>query len=781
VATSRFSLGDEILSLQWDLEGGLTGLYSETLRDSLFFLSDRIEATKEGLRDLQGRAEALSSSHDPDDAEGLASSTESLAADARAVLEGELLQPLLDEAMPTKVENAGTTAAQKLSDRLMELPTSVTVHPLRPLPDQIDPNQTTRTILLRDVVHQAVDLLRLEAIRTSTAPLVQYLTQVEGEVREVAEMVAFNLTSARDALLEATTTEAEPEEDESSTPATSDDGPDPESLEMEAEGVGAEAAHALSLEGLERAADGLDVILAPGLAAWSRFAEDAHGVLQEARDELHGRLAVEGTVQEQIRDVRSLVRAWFRGNADQVRQQYRSTWPRVRRFWKRLYVKGLRLVRRGRSAVGGADARRPELARDVLGGVAGLLAPLPLIYRRLYSFKPLNDPSLLVGRDEDAAWVGNRYARWKEGPMPPAILTGPVTVGHTSFLNVLSTTVFQDARVVRINLAERYETEEGLARRLAVAFWEAPGDPDSTGTPTSGQAGPSDPPKPPSEGEETPPWDFSRVEERLGKEEAPGVVVLLERFEHTLLRVPGGMDLAERFLGFQSRTAQRVLWLNSVSDPTWKLLASTRPRAAALVHRRELALPDRETLEEILLVRHRRSGVPLEFVDPENPSPLLRRKLQRAREDKERQAALRADFFDRLYRESKGNVPMAILLWLKSADFTSRPGWLRLVPTQGIRFAFVDELDLPLSFALMAFLEHESLTVDEYARVFSLPQDEAFQSLEALRQKFLIDRLEMDGGLPVLPKRVEPGVRYRVPPLITQVIAEHLRNQNILH
>jgi hypothetical protein len=238
---------------------------------------------------------------------------------------------------------------------------------------------------------------------------------------------------------------------------------------------------------------------------------------------------------------------------------------------------------------------------------------------------------------------------------------------------------------------------------------------------------------------------------------------------------------AERFLAFQSRTAERVFWVNSVSDPAWKLLTTTEPHAHGLVQVRRLATPDRKTMEELLLIRHRRSGVPIEFTDPVDPNPLLARKLKRARNEKDRQEILRTDFFDWLFRASQENVLMAILLWLRSADFTSRPGWLRMRPSRAIRFAFLEEMDLPTSFALKAFLEHESLTLAEYAQIFAVGQDEAFQALEILRRKVLIDRLDTTSGLPAPVRRLEEGVRYRIPPIITQVIAQNLRGQNILH
>jgi hypothetical protein len=766
-SSDRFRLGDDFLALRQDVEGLLNDLLESTLRDSVFFLAERVEAAQDGLRDLLTRALEMPGEADAD-TEAMASLTESIEADARAVLDRTLLQPITERDPRGQVEQAGSDTAQRLRERMLQLPESMEVHPVRPTPETVDPTQSTRTIPLREVALQSLDLLHIEALRASTAPLLDYLGQVEPECRELADMVAFNLNSA----LEALEAETEDQEEDSDAPPTPEDSE--EEAAPEPEGTAVEAAHALSREGLERAATGLEVLLAPAVTAWDAFAADAHHVLLEGRQQLHQRVVVEGTVQEQIRDVRTLVRMWWRRVVDRTRAWWKVTWPRIRRFWTRLYIKALRLFRRGRSAMEGVDTRKHELAADVLRGIPALLEPLPLIYRRLYSFQPLTDPTLLVGRAEDLAWVGHLHSVWLEGASTPAVITGTVTVGHTSLLNALEEDLFGDEDVVRIAFATRYETEEALAARLARALWEDEAEAQESMT-RAKRAGKDTP-------EETgEPWSFTRVEERLRNGEER-FIVLLERLEHTLLRVPGGLDLAERFMAFQSRSAGSVFWVSTMSDPAWKLLATTRPRAAALASVRRLEPLDRKAIEELLLARHRRSGVPLEFVAPGEPNPLLKRKLQRSRSEKDRQAALRADFFDRLYKASQGSIPMAILLWLKAADFTSRPGWLRLQEPRGIRFQFLEQIDLSLNFALMALLEHESLTLDEFGRVFAMPADEAFQTLEALRRRVLIERLDSPGGgLPAPVKRLEPGVRYRIPPIITQVIAQSLRDQNILH
>jgi hypothetical protein len=211
-------------------------------------------------------------------------------------------------------------------------------------------------------------------------------------------------------------------------------------------------------------------------------------------------------------------------------------------------------------------------------------------------------------------------------------------------------------------------------------------------------------------------------------------------------------------------------------------MEKNEPGAAALLTPLSLTPPSREKLETILLTRHRRSGVPLEFVEPPDLNPLIRRRLRLSRGDKARQEILRQEYFDRVSRLSEGNIAMAVLLWLRSADFDSRKGWLRIHPPLAVRLFLAEDLDLDAEFGLKAFLEHGSLTLEEYGQVFDATPEEAFQTFEILRNRMLLEPLSSRrGGSPVVfegPKRDE---RYRIPAVLSQVVARRLKNRNILH
>jgi hypothetical protein len=96
-------------------------------------------------------------------------------------------------------------------------------------------------------------------------------------------------------------------------------------------------------------------------------------------------------------------------------------------------------------------------------------------------------------------------------------------------------------------------------------------------------------------------------------------------------------------------------------------------------------------------------------------------------------------------------------------------------------FAFLEDLDVSLDFALMALLEHGSLTLGEYARIFGVSTHEAWQVFEVLRARMLLEPVGKETSLPRAVATILEGTRYRVPPILAQVVAHRLRNRNILH
>ncbi len=516
-------------------------------------------------------------------------------------------------------------------------------------------------------------------------------------------------------------------------------------------------ARSLTVEGLARSAQGVEALAESLAQVWREFTQTTHELLEGSFREVHARAVAEGTVQEQMLDIRSRARSWFRAGWGWSRGFGQRVNIRLLKYGRLIKARFQKLVPLVRKVVGSPVTQEGEAERAlvILRGIPRLLNSLPLVYRRLFSFQSLADSTLMVGREAELKWVRGRLAAWKAGFGAPCVHTGPLGIGHTSFLNAMSAELLDGVEVFRVDLDARIECEEALASQLAM----------NLGVPGEG------------------PWSLARIQEHLSLPSAGGkpVAILVEHLEHLFLRTPGGTDLLAQFLSFQASTSRWAFWVSTIPSVTWKLVQKSDPTAAGLAASQALTPFSRPVLEELIMVRHRRSGLPVEFRQPGDLNPLVRRKLRRSRGEKAKQEVLRAEFFDRLFRMSSGTSGTAILLWLRALDFSSRKGWLRVTPPRPIRFGFIEELDPEVDFVLKAFMEHGSLTLHEYASVFDVPLQEAYHTFEALRRRMLVEPLGTRRSAPPEPETVQAGVRYRIPGILSQVVANRLKTRNILH
>jgi hypothetical protein len=728
----RILLSTLLLKLRDGFDQTEDALRGRIVEEALAPLTGPWKEALTGLRALGEKAEAIFSALQPGaDPSALASEVDTLRSRAQGILDSDLMGTLIEVRPDEVIHQVADEVSSRLSDSLRFLPDSVEVAPLHVGTGRISPTQSVKDLPFRETVHQTLDVLTLESIRNSPGPLLSFLETADTACVELPSIVSYNLSMAAEEL-------RSPPEDS------------PEKVVSDA--------RSLTTDGLTRTADLVEDLLENLAGAWMEFTGSIHTLLEQSFDEIHTRAMAEGAVEDQILGIRSWIRSLFRTRAERGRIALRWANRKLRVFSRRAWILGTRLVRLGKSAVGvqvGSEGEG-ELAMEALRQVPDLLESLPLVYRRLFSLSPVADPGLLVGREAELAWVGKRLERWKAGFGKPCILTGPVGVGHTSFLNVLEATRLKDCRTRRMDLDRRIRTEEELSSLLAKTLgFEDPG-----------------------------PWTLAMLARQLlATPPAPEkpLVVLVEHLEHLLLRVPGGTDLMEDFISFQALTSKRVFWLSTTSGASWKLLEKNEPSAAGLLDRRPLPPLSRGDTEKAILVRHRRSGLPLEFVQPTELNPLIRRRLRLSRSEKARQEIIRADYFDRISRSSENSLTLAMLTWLRSTDFATREGRLMVCPASPIRFSFLDELDLSLDFALKAFLEHGSLTPEEYQLVFNAPEEEAFQVFEALRARLLIHPAGPRGEAPSGFNENPQEERYRVRPLLSQVVAGHLMSRNILH
>jgi hypothetical protein len=680
---------------------------------------------------------------------------------ATAAVEHDVMALLRSYAPHDALRDGLNRHAEHVRDVVTSVPEVRRLHrapdAIRVSPDAVYPPRPRR---VRLPVRPAARSATLHLTDTDSRELAERLRRTLDEVERAAGIVRFNLRAALDEL-------------DAWTPDEEDDGGPPYAL-----GDALDAAQTLTREGLTRARavlDGKRTRLHQALVAFNRAAraayDDAHAVLQERLHLAH---------RERGRRLRRL-QLWLgdRGRvagrgltqrATRLRQSVRLAWRATRR-------RARRLVEMGQTAVRAGADDEMQAALEALAGHERRLTRLPLTYRRLFSETPLDDAALLAGREADTERVRRHLAQWTDGLTNALILSGARGSGHTTFVRVLARTVFADERVTLLALDARPASEAALAARLARALDLdlGPAHPDNAEpggpAPTLGDVQ-----------EALPPYVHGH----------PVSVCLVLGLEHLFLGTVGGARLMRRFLTFMSQTDDRVLWVGTLSDLCWQVVAKAIPGTSGLVMRHELARLGRDDLEAAVMLRHRRSGLPLRFVrmadgrtaDGRDAAEAVRRGWQRMPS----QADLQRQFFSRLHEVCGPNVTLALFYWVRAAHYDADTGTLVIRPLRPLSFGFLDTLSLPQQFTLKAFLDHATLTVAEHGAVARVSHGTSLELLESLSNVLLIEPAPPTDG----PRRPTPdtrppdaaiddATRYRLRPVVVRPVIEHLRRTHIIH
>ena len=395
------------------------------------------------------------------------------------------------------------------------------------------------------------------------------------------------------------------------------------------------------------------------------------------------------------------------------------------------------------------DAANRARIRDARICEDDVRAGLPLLYQRLFDTDPVDDPRLLAGRESALETVDDSWRRWQGRRRGSLMVVAAPGAGVTSFLNAATARLGGGAPAARWTLADRPSDEAGLAE-LGAAWLGIRGadDPDALGR------------------------QLRRLQrEPSGATTGPGLprAVIVEGLERLHLRAPDGGRLFERFLEFAGSTSSHVFWVLSMGASAWQLAARRSPgsvRDLEVVSLQPLGIHD---LRQVIRLRHALSGFPLVFAES---GTRRGRVAQRARSVAPGGGQLgepaEAEYFRELHSASLGSVRLAIFHWLRCADFRSVEGSLVVRPMDAPP-SLNGLLDVEESFAVKALLDHGALSPEEYGSIGRIP-------VEAVRHLFhsLLD-------LELIEAAGAGTERFRVRPIMTGALAEHLRSLNILH
>ncbi len=645
-------------------------------------------------------------------------------------LEAHVLEPMRSSAIDASIRAHADGRVGEIVALLESLPDELVVHQPALAPDVVEPVAKSTEIRLRQIAEQAYDAVLLERFRVAPDPMAAALDRVREETHQLGSVLRFNLDSALDEL-------------------------DADAGDL---GTRLDGAQELALNGLDRSLGTLDELRGDIAAELPRFRHRLFEAHARGWEQFHGRVGVEDRMQEQILDFRYRVRSEVR-----QRMAAMSTTARGATRWSMRWLRlgrgrAMRLVRLGQSALEGERVTEEQKRRTIeaLSTLDDVLSALPLVYRRLFSFQPVSDPGLLEGRASDVDALTTHFAHWREGLTDAFVVTGYDGNGRTSFINAVAETVLREADVHRVRVTERVLDEGAFAGRLA----EELGLDDGSA------------------------WTLDRLAGALSsrkREDGKPLVCIIENLEHLFLRTSADNGLVGPFLAFMSRVDSSVFWVATLAEPAWSYIEKVEASTACLVRRHALAPLGRNALEAVIVNRHKRSGLGLEFLPPSVTPSLLGRRLGRARDDEERQKILRAEYFDQLSRLTGQNLLLALFYWVRSVQLDPDTSTVRVRAVEPVSFAFIDAFTLSQSFTLKAFLDHATLSLAEHGRIFRMPHDESHHLLESLGNLLVIEPAQTSERVTQFVfTTIDDEQRYRIRPLVVHPVLTHLRGKNIV-
>lgn len=646
--------------------------------------------------------------------------TSLLETEVEASIGGEFRQP---------IRRVADAQVEAVSSTIEALPTEVEIHELAGPSRTSGPASRTIAVRFQAVANQAFDAVLLERLRSAPRPLEAAIDSVEDRARQLSGVIRFNL----DAALEELAGEGGSEADRRSS------------------------AVELVANGLERTREGLASSSEELTAALGDVRQQLRSIHERGWTQLYDRLRIEHQFQEQIFDLGYRARSLLRAGGVGVQRLSRRAAVRGRKLLRFGRGQAAELVRLGQSAVEGErlteEAKRNTI--DALSTIDGQVLNLPLVYRRLFSFQPVTDPGFLEGRAADLRIIETHLSHWKMGLTDSLVITGYAGTGRTSLLNVLQKTVLQGTEVHRIELTGRHLSDVELAGRLAAVLGL---DSDE-------------------------PWGFDRLARECAGLRRPDrpIVIIVENVEQLLLRTARDNGLVGAFLSLMSRLDSEIFWIATMSEAAWSYIEKVDATRARLVRRHAMGPITRKDLEDIIVNRHARSGLRLHFHPPAAPSPILRRRLNRARNDAERQSILRADYFDRLARATEQNLLLAILYWIRSIAVDADSGTVEVHPVEVLSFGYVDGLSLTQSFSVKALLEHATLTIAEHSLIFHCSAEDSRDMFESLGNLLILEPADTpDRTADFIFTTIDAERRYRIRPLVVHPVILLLRARNLL-
>jgi len=355
---------------------------------------------------------------------------------------------------------------------------------------------------------------------------------------------------------------------------------------------------------------------------------------------------------------------------------------------------------------------------------------LPLMYQKLFKPEALTKERLYIARTETDQDLNTALSAWGHHKFAPTCIVGEAGMGVTTTLNFFEQKVKEQYPVFRFTLDKQITNESDFLNFIQSVFADIP---------------------------------FESIEDLKEKLQAQEIrrIIILQNIHYFYGRYNNGFINIHSFLNLISITNSNVFWVCSAKQYSWDYLNYSIQISDYFAYIIQMKGLDKEQIIKTIDDRHLPSGYTIRFI--ERKSFKATRKFKNS-SNENKQTLLRNDFFNALYKNTQGNIKLALLFWkMAVVNMDNEQFSFQL---KEIDHSFLESLGIEKMATLHNILIHGGLSIKEHSKVLGIKEKQSASHLLLMENDAVI---VLQNGM------------YQINPLLYKHVVDHLKAINFIY